>query len=133
MWVSRTQWETVHDRLNIRRDEASRLQDCVTILERRLATIEERTAAGEVLVTGGTKDLLALAERVSKVEKQVIPSIESGAYYWLTTAGPMVLSPSTKSVTLLQKVNLLLDHLKLRVQPEGTTPPALVKTGAKKR
>ncbi len=130
MWVSRTQWETVHDRLNIRRDEASRLQDCVTILERRLATIEERTAAGEVLVTGGTKDLRALAERVSKVEEQVIPpGFKSGS----SVLDAYLFGPAAPPVPLHRKVNLLLDHLKLRVQPEGTTPPALVKTGAKKR
>lgn len=129
MWVSRTQWETVHDRLNIRRDEASRLQDCVTILERRLATIEERTAAGEVLVTGGTKDLRALAERVSKVEEQVIPP---GFTSVRSVLDAYMFGPAAPPVPLHRKVALLLDHLKLRVQPEGTTPVALVKKTGRK-
>ena len=107
MWVSRKQWETVHDRLDLRREETDRLRDCVTILERRLAAIEER---------------------VSKVEKQVIQPGIVGVSGMLDA---YLFGPRPAPTTLYQKVSLLLDHLKLRVQPEGTTPAALVETGAK--
>jgi len=124
MWVRRAQWESVHERLNFRREETDRLRDCVTILERRLESVEKAAAGGE-------KGLDLLQQRIAKVEKQVFPPqgiLLSPMLDRIYNIGSTVATP----VTLLQKVNLLLDHLKLRVQPEGTTPAALVKTkGAK--
>lgn len=85
---------------------------------------------------GRDNDYDGLRLRVEALERQVSdPELyRPGLVYYLSANGPMSLgcSSPTKSVTLLQKVNLLLDHLKLRVQPEGTTPVALVKkTGGK--
>jgi len=120
MWVRRAQWENVHERLNLRRDETDRLRDCVTILERRLEAVEKAAAGGE-------EDLTALRQRVAKLEKQVLPAPGILISPMLDRIYNIGVTASTP-VTLLQKVNLLLDHLKLRVQPEGTTPAALVKT-----
>lgn len=78
---------------------------------------------------GRDTDLSRLTQRVADLEKQVLPK---NTYWVFSLNGPVEVAPSAGPVTLLQKVNLLLDHLKLRVQPEGTTPVALVKkTGAK--
>lgn len=121
MWVSKKKWGA--------------LEKWVHSIDRRIDDVSDRGHTRYLSLTSTdysvNKELNDLRQRVKDLEAQVMP-VTQNQLYWLSSTGPMVLTPSTKPVPLVQKVNLLLDHLKLRVQPEGTTPVALVKkTGGK--
>ena len=124
MWVSKKQWD--------------RMEKWIGAVEDRLTDVSFRESNYNLTLTQSAesmkKELNDLRQRVKELETQVAPQTSEpyGGIFYLASNGPMVLRPSTKPVTLLQKVNLLFDYLKLRVQPEGTTPATIVKTGAKK-